>query len=117
MLVKFEVYHDGEYWCARGIGVDILTQGKTMDEAISNIREVVEVHFGEKLGSGEPIRVLSISEFEVQPVQTTRQVRDWPRRPPSSQSSSCRPEGGGNLSISIYAFTCAFAAGPAFGSV
>ncbi len=27
MLVKLEVYSDGEYWCARGIGEDIFTQG------------------------------------------------------------------------------------------
>jgi len=32
MLVKFDIYFDGEYWCARGIGVSIFTQGKTLDE-------------------------------------------------------------------------------------
>jgi len=65
MLVKFEIYHDGEYWCARGIGVDIFTQGKNLDELMKNIREAVEAHFDEVLESGEEIRVLSISEFEV----------------------------------------------------
>lgn len=25
MLVKFEIYFDGEYWCDRGIGADIFT--------------------------------------------------------------------------------------------
>jgi hypothetical protein len=30
MLVKFECYSDGKFWCARGIGVDIFTQGKTL---------------------------------------------------------------------------------------
>ena len=47
MLVKFEVYNDGEYWCARGIGVDIFTHGKTLDELMDNIKEAVEVHFEE----------------------------------------------------------------------
>jgi len=47
MLVKFEIYNDGEYWCARGIGVDIFTQGKTLDELMVNIKEAVEVHYGE----------------------------------------------------------------------
>ncbi len=65
MLVKFEIYHDGKYWCARGIGVDIFTQGKNLDELMKNIKEAVEVHFDEALKSGEEIRVLSISEFEV----------------------------------------------------
>jgi len=65
MLVKFEIYNDGEYWCARGIGVDIFTQGKSMDELIKNIKEAVEVHYGEVLERGENIKILSISETEV----------------------------------------------------
>jgi len=65
MLVKFEIYNDGEYWCARGIGVDIFTQGKTLDELMENIKEAVETHYGELLEKGEDIRILSISEIEV----------------------------------------------------
>ena len=65
MLVKFEIYNDGEYWCARGIGVDIFTQGKTLDELMENIKEAVEAHYGELLEKGEDIRILSISEIEV----------------------------------------------------
>ncbi|MHC1610301.1 MAG: type II toxin-antitoxin system HicB family antitoxin [Candidatus Methanospirareceae archaeon] len=68
MLVKFEIYNDGEYWCARGIGVDIFTQGKTLDELMENIKEAVEVHFVELLEKGEDIRILSISEIEVHSV-------------------------------------------------
>ena len=45
MLVKIEAYHDGEFWCARGVGEDIFTQGETLDELIENIKEAVEVHF------------------------------------------------------------------------
>ena len=65
MLVTFEIYNDGEYWCARGIGVDIFTQGKTLDVLMENIKEAVEVHYGELLENGEDIRILSISEIEV----------------------------------------------------
>lgn len=50
MLMKFEIYHDGTYWCARGIGKDIFTQGKTLDNLMDNIKEAVEVHFAELLG-------------------------------------------------------------------
>ena len=49
LLVKFEIYNDGEYWCARGIGVDIFTQGKTLDGLMENIKEAVEVHFDDSL--------------------------------------------------------------------
>ncbi|MFB0563255.1 MAG: type II toxin-antitoxin system HicB family antitoxin [Candidatus Lokiarchaeia archaeon] len=65
MLVKFEIYNDGEYWCARGIGFDIFTQGKTLDELMGNIKEAIELHFDEVLSSGENIQILSIFEFEV----------------------------------------------------
>jgi len=65
MLVKFECYSDGKYWCGRGIGVDIFTQGKSLDDLMANIREAVELHFEEELTKGECIRILSISETEV----------------------------------------------------
>ena len=68
MLVKFEIYNDGKYWCTRGIGVDIFTQGKTLDELMENIKEAVEVHFEEVLKKGEEVKILSISETEVHSV-------------------------------------------------
>jgi predicted RNase H-like HicB family nuclease len=46
MLVKIEVYNDGEFWCACGIGADIFTRGQTVDELYANIKEAVAVHFG-----------------------------------------------------------------------
>ena len=45
MVLKMEAYHDGEFWCARGIGEDIFTQGETMDELVANIQEAVALHF------------------------------------------------------------------------
>lgn len=45
MLVKVEVYYDGENWCARGIGEDIFTQGATVHEVYANIKEAVALHF------------------------------------------------------------------------
>lgn len=47
MLVKIETYFDGEFWCARGIGEDIFTQGNTLDDLYRNIKEAVSVHFDE----------------------------------------------------------------------
>ncbi|MBL7094728.1 hypothetical protein ISS22_12240 [candidate division KSB1 bacterium] len=37
MLIKFETYNDGEFWCARGIGDDVFTQGKTSGLFNSNV--------------------------------------------------------------------------------
>ena len=66
MLVKFEVYKDGKHWCARGIGVDIFTQGKTLDELMRNINEAVALNFEDELKKGREVRILSISEMEVE---------------------------------------------------
>ncbi|HUT82132.1 MAG TPA: type II toxin-antitoxin system HicB family antitoxin [Candidatus Bathyarchaeia archaeon] len=67
-LIKFEVYQDEDnFWCARGIDVDIFTQGKTLEELQENIKEAVEVHFIEELRT-ESIKILTLSEFEVQAV-------------------------------------------------
>jgi len=68
MLVKFEIYKDEEYWCARGIGVEIFTQGKTLDELMENLKEATSLHFEDLLEKGEEIKILSISEFEVPPI-------------------------------------------------
>ena len=56
MLVEIETYFDGEFWCARGIGEDIFTQGNTLDELYQNIKEAVAVHYGE---TNEPITILT----------------------------------------------------------
>jgi predicted RNase H-like HicB family nuclease len=56
MLVKIEIYSDGEFWCARGMGEDIFTQGNTLDELHQNIKEAVSVHFG---AIDEPIAILN----------------------------------------------------------
>ena len=53
MLVKIEVYHDGEFWCARGLGEDIFTQGKSLDELMDNIEEATSLHLEEILETGE----------------------------------------------------------------
>ncbi|CAD5245181.1 type II toxin-antitoxin system HicB family antitoxin [Thermococcus camini] len=71
MIVKFDVYFDGEYWCARGINEDIFTQGKTLDELMENLQEAVELHFEEDIESGEKIIVMTLSEFEVSRVEQT----------------------------------------------
>jgi predicted RNase H-like HicB family nuclease len=48
MLVKIEVYNDGEFWRARGIGEGIFRQGQTLDELYANIEEAVSVHFEDR---------------------------------------------------------------------
>ena len=71
MLVKLEAYHDGESWCARGIGEDIFTQGESLDELMGNVREAVSLHLEEVLEMGEDLHILLLSEAEVKGVTKT----------------------------------------------
>ena len=43
--LKFEIYNDGECYCARCFELDIFTQGCTVDEVIANIKEAIELYF------------------------------------------------------------------------
>jgi len=67
MLVKIEIYFDGEFWCARGIGEDIFTQGNTLEDLYQNIKEAVSVHYGE---TDEPITILTLSEVKLANAKT-----------------------------------------------
>ena len=67
MLVKIETYFDGEFWCARGIGEDIFTQAKTLDELHQNIKEAVAAHYGE---TDEAISILTLSEVKLADAKT-----------------------------------------------
>ena len=71
MLVKVEAYHDGEFWCARGLGEDIFTQGDSLDELMTNIKEAASLHLEEVLARGEPLDILVLSEVRVQGATTT----------------------------------------------
>jgi len=68
MLVKIETYFDGELWCARGIGEDVFTQGRTLDELFQNIKEAVATHFG---NTTEPITILALSEVKLADAEAT----------------------------------------------
>ena len=68
MLVKLEAYHDGGFWCARGIGVSVFTQGDTFEALLDNAREALALHFEEELEQGDKIQVLILTETEVRGV-------------------------------------------------
>ncbi len=53
MLVKFDIYYDDKFWCARGMGVDIFTQGKRPDELMKNVKDAVELYCEESLDAEE----------------------------------------------------------------
>ena len=65
MVEKFEVYHDGERWCARGIGTDIITCGDTLDELMEQIKDAVACRYEDELNQGKTLDILTITETEV----------------------------------------------------
>ena len=68
MLVKLEAYHDGEYWCARGIGISVFTQGETFESLLRNAEEALALHFEEELERGDSLQVLILTETAVRGV-------------------------------------------------
>ncbi len=44
-IITSEIYHDGEYYCARCMDFDVFTQGRTIDEAVKNLKEALVLHF------------------------------------------------------------------------
>jgi len=55
--MKVEIYNDGKYYCARGIGFDVFTQGKTLDELVKNLREALTLYLED-----EEVHVKSIEQ-------------------------------------------------------
>ena len=39
------VTHEGEWYVARALEVDVASQGNTIDEALANLREALELYF------------------------------------------------------------------------
>jgi len=43
-IIKAELYHDGEYYCARCLDFDVFTQARNLDELILNLKEAIQLH-------------------------------------------------------------------------
>ncbi|MCZ7380077.1 MAG: type II toxin-antitoxin system HicB family antitoxin [Candidatus Methanoperedens sp.] len=51
-IIKAEIYFDGEYYCARTLDIDVFTQGKTLDEAVKNLKEAAVLHLQDEVDYG-----------------------------------------------------------------
>jgi len=65
MVVKVEVYNDGEQWCARGVGADIFTCADSLDDLVAEVRDAAACHYADELEAGKSISVLLLTETEV----------------------------------------------------
>jgi len=55
-IIQFRVYRGEKYYVAECVDLPIVTQGKTMDELVENIKEAIELHL-----EGEDLEELGIS--------------------------------------------------------
>ena len=46
--LKFVVYREGDYFVSQCLNVDVASFGATIDEAISNLKEAVELYFDDE---------------------------------------------------------------------
>jgi predicted RNase H-like HicB family nuclease len=65
MLVEVDAYHDGQFWCGRGIRGDFFSQGRTLDELLNNITELALLHFEDQPELGESLSLLLRYETEI----------------------------------------------------
>lgn len=63
-LFKYIVYKEGDYYVSQCINVDVSSFGKTVEEAINNLKEALELYFedNEEAGSFPVINETMIGE-------------------------------------------------------
>ena len=49
---KYIVYKEGDYYVSQCINVDVSSFGNTVEEAISNLKEALELYFEDKKDAG-----------------------------------------------------------------
>lgn len=63
--LKFVVYRDDTYYVSQCLNVDVSSFGDTIDEAIRNLREAVELYFEDGDADYHPIEEALLGEYAV----------------------------------------------------
>ncbi|MEK7665171.1 MAG: type II toxin-antitoxin system HicB family antitoxin [Patescibacteria group bacterium] len=56
-IIYIQIYKGEKYYVAEGLNLPVVTQGKTLDEAVANVKEAVELHL-----SGEDAKAMDFTE-------------------------------------------------------
>jgi len=69
-IIQVKIYRGEKYYVAECIDLPVVTQGKTMDEVIKNIKEAISLHLeGERLEEWDILPDFSILvNFELEPL-------------------------------------------------
>jgi predicted RNase H-like HicB family nuclease len=65
--LKYVAYREGEYYVAQCLNVDVSSFGDTIDEAIANLKEAVELYLEDETGKAgyHPVGDTLIGELAV----------------------------------------------------
>ena len=69
-IIQFKVYKGEKYYIAECIDLPVVTQGKTLDEVVENVKEAVALHLeGEDVKEWDILPDFSVLvNFELEPV-------------------------------------------------
>ena len=69
-IIQVKIYKGDKYFIAECVDLPVVSQGKTLDEAVENIREAIDLHLeGENLGEWDISPEYSILvNFELEPI-------------------------------------------------
>ena len=48
------VYREGTWYVAQAVDIDVASQGESVDEALANLREALELHFEPPVATQSP---------------------------------------------------------------
>jgi predicted RNase H-like HicB family nuclease len=68
-IIQVKIYKGEKYYIAECMDLPVVTQGKTLDEVVTNIKEAVDLHLeGENLAEFDILPGYSIlANFELEP--------------------------------------------------
>jgi predicted RNase H-like HicB family nuclease len=58
--IKYIVYKEGKYFVSQCLNIDISSFGDTMDEAVKNLKEALELYFEDKKNTGKYINIKEV---------------------------------------------------------
>ncbi len=64
-VIETVIYREGKYWVAQALNVDVSSFGSTPDEAISSVREALQLYFED-----EPeVEIRDVAEARIEEIR------------------------------------------------
>lgn len=60
--IKYVVYQEGKYFVSRCLNVEVSSFGETLDEAVANLKEALELYFEDEAAEFMPVGDALIGE-------------------------------------------------------